>query len=486
MLPFKTLIRIEENKIPVYRQIAESVIHHICEGTIRPGVSLPSSRAMAGLLGVHRNTVSAAYEELAAQNWVTSIPRKGIKIADDLPLVHPVRYQPVTVDSSGNNNARFAFDTYHFPGQFRQAPVINRHSIIINDGFPDIELAPVDLIQREYRRQLDNRQLKKSMYLRDQGGTDGLKSATRDFLNDSRGLNIEEKNILLTRGAQMAIYVAASLIVKPGDKVVVSEPNYFIANAVFEKLGAELIAVPSDENGMVTERIEEFVRANEIRLIYVIPHHHNPTTFTMSPTRRALLLELINRHNIPLIEDDYDYDFHYEHKPVMPLASGNHNGNVIYVGSYTKLLAPSFRIGYMVAAENFIAEAITHRRLMDLRGDVIMEESLARLITTGELTRHIKRSLKIYEQRRDMMHTMLENTFAGSACFTVPTGGLAFWVKFSGNIPLARIIDKAAAGNVILNGSVHENYNALRMGFASLEKRDMEKAFSVLKKIVRV
>jgi GntR family transcriptional regulator/MocR family aminotransferase len=489
MLPFKSLIEIKKNKVPVYRQISDSIIRHIREGTIQPGAPLPGSRSMAALLGVHRNTITAAYDELLAQGWIISKPRKGMQVAVDPPLLHVVRYQQITGDASHNNKSFFNFERHFYIAPFRFPEKNSRNAVIINDGFPDIELAPVDIIIREYRRQLDNRHLKKAMYLRDHGGSPGIKQATRDFLNDSRGLKIGEKNILITRGAQMAIYIAASLILQRGDTVVVSEPNYFIANQLFEKLGAKLVAMPTDKNGMMVERIEEFVSLQDIRLLYVVPHHHHPTTVTLSAERRSLLLAMINEFNIPLIEDDYDYDFHYSNKPVLPLASGNHNGNVIYIGSYTKLLAPSFRIGYMVAAENFIHEATTHRRLMDLRGDMIMEEAIAQLINSGEMTRHIRRSLTVYRKRRNLMYEFVCSKLDGSVHCALPDGGLALWVRFNKDIPLGRLIEKAASENIFLSGSsyylgTNQKYNGIRLGFASLTEPEMEKAFSVLENAI--
>ncbi len=489
MLPFKSIIEIKNNKVPVYRQIADSIICHIREGTIQPGAPLPGSRSMAQLLGVNRNTVSAAYDELLAQSWITSSPRKGMNVATDPPLLHHARFQTPEVNATQNNKACFNFEHHRFAPSFPFSHTVTKNSVIVNDGFPDIDLAPVDLIIREYRRILENRQLKKAMYLRDLGGSPGMKEATRAFLNDSRGLNIEENNILLTRGAQMAIYIAASLILQPGDTVIVSEPNYFIVNQLFEKLQANLIKIPVDENGMAVELIEENVPLRDVRLIYIVPHHHHPTTVTMSTERRSLLLSIINQYNIPLIEDDYDYDFHYSHKPVLPLASANHHGNVIYIGSYTKLLAPSFRIGYIVAAENFIREATIHRRMMDLRGDIIMEEAIAKLICDGEITRHIQKSLTVYRRRRDLMHEMVCNKLKDAVECKLPDGGLALWARFDTSISLGRLIEKAAAENIFLNGSSYylgndQQYNGIRLGFASLNEKEMDKAISVIEKSI--
>ncbi|MFC3157637.1 PLP-dependent aminotransferase family protein [Chryseobacterium arachidis] len=228
-----------------------------------------------------------------------------------------------------------------------------------------------------------------------------LQTSLCNYLKQTRGFDIETENVFVTRGAQMAIYIAASLIIRPGDKVIVSDPSYFIANAVFEKLGAQLIPVPVDEEGMCTDMIEEILKKNDIRMMYVIPHHHHPTTVTMSVERRKHLLHLINQYDIAVIEDDYDYDFQFKYDPYLPLASDDHGGKIIYIGSLTKVLGTPFRLGYMISTTEFLEEANKMRRMIDIRGDVIIEEAAANLINNGDLTRHIQRSNKIYAQRCD-------------------------------------------------------------------------------------
>jgi GntR family transcriptional regulator/MocR family aminotransferase len=343
----------------------------------------------------------------------------------------------------------------------------------------------MEAIMREYHHVFKEHGTEGIGRPKDSSGTRGLKEATKNFLNHTRGLNCSTENILITRGAQMAIYLAAYLTLKPGDKVIVSAPNYLAADAVFTTFGAELLRVPVDAEGLIIEQMEPLLKTQGVKLLYITPHHHHPTTVTLSASRRAHLLQLINEYRLPVIEDDYDYDFHYGSNPILPLASSNHHGNVIYIGSYTKLLAPSFRVGYMVASPNFVREATKLKWLIDFGGDPLMEEVITRLIVTGEIDRHIKRLNKIYAKRCDWMCTLLQSRLSHALSFTKPRGGMALWVTFNDRYPLAEIVPKLALSGLIFRSRLfpdfeHQQGNSIRIGFASLDEEEITRAVHLL------
>lgn len=489
MLPFKTLIKIDEKSaIAVYRQIADCLIIMITDGVIQPGTFLPSTREMAVLLDKHRNTIVAAYEELITQDWIETLPRIGIRVSTHLPLTKPRSFQESEKNQTYSNPAKFSFKN-NIPGAAAEHNFpLKSTSIIINDGFPDADLAPFESMLREYRKLMQGSRLKKLMSLKDFGGTHALKNSTVDFLNDSRGLNISTDNLLITRGAQMAIYLAAAMILEPGDNVLVSDPSYYIADEVFKQLGANLIRVPVDEHGMDIEEVENALKNTKIRLLYIIPHHHHPTTVTMSQLRRTRLLELIRSYQLPVIEDDYDYDFHYSNSPVLPLASSTHDSNVLYIGSFTKLLAPSCRIGYLIGPANFIIQATNLKRLIDLRGDTMMEEALSVIINNGELDRHIKKSRKIYSERCDQASLMIADQLSHAVDFNKPQGGLALWLKFKAEYPLGEIISKSRSSGLLFAGAAYhegsdQKHNGMRFGFASLKESEIQRVVDILRKI---
>jgi GntR family transcriptional regulator/MocR family aminotransferase len=335
MLPFKTLISIHRKRIPsVYLQIANRLTELIRNGILKPGTRLPSTRALAGLLQVHRKTVVAAYEELNAQDWIESIPRKGVIVSKHLPEIKPRTFKSLEKSSGYPEKAAFSFRKINsFP--IRPAKPAD-HRLIINDGFPDSRIAPIDTLLKEYRLLFHKQSVQRRVMFGDESGSQNLRSAIARFLTESRGLNITEANILVTHGAQMAISLASNSILKPGSIALVAEPNYRIANMIFEHSGAKLLRVSVDEHGIDVDAIEKICRKKKPDLLYVIPHHHHPTTVTLSAERRMKLLHLIRKYRFAVIEDDYDYDFHYSSSPILPLASADHDGLVIYIGSLAK------------------------------------------------------------------------------------------------------------------------------------------------------
>lgn len=420
--PFKTLIVLDrDSSVPLYLQISNRLVVLITQGKILPGTFLPSTREMALELDIHRKTVIQAYDEVAAQGWIESLLRKGFRVVLDLPVVKPRSFHP-------KNNFELSKPMLEELIPIDTATLLvksenyTHRSIVVDDGFPDIRFSPFEEFLKQYRSILRKGQVGYLRLENDNGGLKHLRQSTAVFLNQTRGLNVNSENVMMTRGAQMAIYISAAQLLKQGDKVIVSDPNYFIADHIFKQLGAELYRVPVDENGMDVSQLETLLKKHKFKLLYVIPHHHHPTTVTMSANRRVELLNLAGKHDLWVIEDDYDYDFHYRNSPILPLASADHHGKVIYIGSHTKLLGSSFRIGYMVADRLFVERAAAHRRLMDLRGDFMMEEALAQMIDSGMLARHIKRSKNIYARRLALAELLLRDSLADSISFTPPQG----------------------------------------------------------------
>ena len=174
----------------------------------------------------------------------------------------------------------------------------------------------------------------------------------------------------------MGIYLSSKLVLKDNDYVIVGATNYSAADLTFKYAGATLLRVTVDSDGINTAEIEQLCKKHSIKAVYVTSHHHHPTTVTLSADRRIHLLNLAQTYHFALIEDDYDYDFHYNHAPILPLASHDTNGNVIYIGSVCKTVAPVFRVGYLIAPAAFVEEAANLRRFIDRQGDSLLELTL--------------------------------------------------------------------------------------------------------------
>jgi GntR family transcriptional regulator/MocR family aminotransferase len=348
MLLNENLINIDKAvQTPVYLQIANGIINHIRQGKLKPGSSLPGSRVLAQKLAIHRQTVVAAYDELYAQSWVDVYPRRGIFVAKNLPDITP---RPLLEAPEKNGMAsRTYFDVddnkIPFPQLFKPA---NNTNLIINEGFPDTRLAPVELMVREYRRFANYHFTSKYLMYGPEHGSENLRTELARFLGETRGLQVNPDHILITKGAQMAIYLTAQILLSKGDTAIAADPGYLEANNVFEYAGANVASVPVDEHGIDLDAVETICKNKKVKLVYVVPHHHQPTTVTLSSERRMRLLELAHQYRFVIIEDDYDYDFHYSSSPILPLASADYYGSIIYIGSFFKTIAPGIRIGFIL------------------------------------------------------------------------------------------------------------------------------------------
>jgi GntR family transcriptional regulator/MocR family aminotransferase len=278
------------------------------------------------------------------------------------------------------------------------------------------------------------------------------------------------------------------MLIEPGDLVIVGDLSYYLANMCFQQCGGKIISVAVDEQGISVEAIRELCKVKKIRLLYLTPHHHYPTTVTLSAERRVELLQLAAQYGFIILEDDYDYDFHYNGNSVLPLASADTNGMVVYIGSFCKSLAPGFRSGYLIAPEDLIREMAKFRRLVDRQGDMLMEQALAELLEEKEIQRHLKKAVKIYEERRDTFTGLLQKELGEELSFISPPGGLSVWTKWNPKLNLMRISKNCLKRNLHLPQELlyqTENFTAMRLGFGNLSNAELDEAVSILGKAVK-
>jgi GntR family transcriptional regulator/MocR family aminotransferase len=474
--------------VPIYLQIVNGIIGHIRRGTLKPESALPGSRVLAATLRVHRKTVVAAYDELYAQSWVDVYPRKGIFVAKNLPDISPKPLLKTIETNSFPASTFFTVNDQHvpYPNLFKAGPEQN---IVFNDGFPDTRIAPVNLLVREYRRFANYRFTSKYLMYGPEQGSENLRNELARFLSETRGLQVSPANILITKGVQMAMYLTAQVLLSKNDTVIVPDPGYPGANEVFEQAGAQLALVPVDAHGIDLDAVEAICKKKKVKLLYVIPHHHRPTTVTLSSERRMQLLELAMKYRFAILEDDYDYDFHYCSSPILPLASADYYGSVIYVGSFCKTIAPGIRIGFVVAPENLIVQLTRLRKMIDRQGEQLLEEAMANLLKNGDIGRHLKKANKIYRERRDGLCNLLADQLNDYVSFKIPDGGFAVWMKYN-SANAASVSEKAAEMGLSISTGRDYYYNNndnpgfIRLGFASLNLKELEEGVGRLKRAI--
>ncbi|RBA29860.1 aminotransferase-like domain-containing protein [Flavobacterium tibetense] len=470
----KSEIRIEKSSTnAVYVQIAQQIIQLIQKGYLSVGSLLPGTRILAVTIGIHRKTAVAVYEELAAQGWVNSIPNKGTYI------VTPENITKIKAIHQQNKNQIASKNTgFPFEASFNLAPIetLFETEFIANDGHPDVRLHPVTQFSKWYGAAMKRKSLVSKWQ---QSGTAPTQFENQlcNFLNASRGFAIQPKNSLSTRSSEMSLYLIAQLLIRPKDVVLVGNLGNYAANMVFQQAGATIKTLPVDAYGLQVNAIEELAKKNTIRCVYLNSNRHYPTTNTLSAERRLQLLALAKKLRFAIIEDDFDYDFQFDGSPILPMASSDTDGLIIYLGKLGQSLFPSFQIGFMIAPENFILEAKNYLQMLDSKGDLIQEQVLAELIHEGEIHRLLKKNTLVYKKRRDTMCLALENHFGDTIAFEKPSGGLALWIRFKTQISLVQLAEKTKKMGLFLPKTLlyqDKNSCAIRLGFGHWNEEEIE------------
>lgn len=479
MRKWRPLLKLDDSASQAsYRKIAEGLVTAIVEGRLPPGTLLPGTREMAQLLDVNRKTVILAYEEAMTKGWLVSEPRRGTFVnaqltAKQLPSRAQAPFAPPIL----------AQTTAPYFAQNAQVTALNhRHdALFFDNGTSDHRLLPQAVLHRYYRNALRNSFASNTLRYGSEGTGYHLRCALAEMLRNNRGLTVSAENICLTQGTQMSLYLTASLLLKPGDVVLVERLSYPPAWEIFRRLGAQLVTVDIDEEGCRTDQIDRLCREHKVRMIYLTPHHQFPTTVSLHAARRQQLLALAAQHDFCIIEEDYDHEFHFSGRPYLPLASDHAQRHVIYVGSLSKVLGSTFRCSYVVAPTQVVEALHSNAALMLGDADAVAQKMLADLINDGELKKHLRRVSKEYRARRETLQDCLQAAFGDRIQVREPEGGLALWVRFDDAIDVDQIVSAALDhGLVVRSGRqfspMDQAENALRLGFASLNQEEIREA----------
>lgn len=479
---FPVALQSGTSREPVFQQIAQAIRGDIRRGRLRPGDPLPGSRTLADTLGVHRNTVLAAYRELEAEGW-TVAEQRTTRVALDLPQASA----GTRIDRGGGRAG-----TEGRPGYDLQAPAPRRSLrepglLSFGGGLPDLRLVPTDLLARAYRRALASRKL---LGYGDARGEARLRAALARLLSETRGLAVSEDHLMVTGGSQGALDLVARTLVRPGDRVAVEDPGYPAAWATLRAAGAELVPVPVDEAGLRVDALAARLGEGPLRAVYLTPHHQFPTTVTMGASRRLKLLDLARRHRLAVLEDDYDAEFHFEGRPVLPLAGDDPGRVVVYLGTLSKILAPGLRLGFVAGPRALVDALAARRETTDGQGDQAVQRAAAELLEDGLLQRHARKMRRIYEARREVLAGALRRDLAGAVAFDLPAGGMSLWLRVDPVIDVETWAVRARkAGVGITTGRAFDFQGRprphLRLGFSALDERELEEAVRRLARVLR-
>jgi GntR family transcriptional regulator / MocR family aminotransferase len=464
------------SELPLFLQLAEAVLADIGSGRLLPGARLPGSRTLAQALHIHRNTVLAGYAELSAQGWVETTRAGGTFIARQLPSPPDGQRVP---RAAGRRRALAGYQVAP-PLDLPPPPSWPAGTLILAKGAPDPRLVPIAELTRAYRRALARHGAELLGY-GDPRGHLRLRTALTEMLATTRGIPAEPEDVVVTRGSQMALDLVARALVQPGDAVAVEALGHRGAWMALRLAGAELYPVRVDNSGLDVAALAELATRRRIRAVYLTPHHQFPTTAVLPATRRMQLLQLARAHRMAVIEDDYDHEFHYDGRPVLPLAARDEAGVVVYVGTLSKVLAPGLRMGYLVAPPAVLERVRSLRQSADLQGDLAHECAVAELFEDGDLMRHVRRMRRVYRARRDALAEALRRRLAGVVDFSVPAGGMALWARVAPDVEVESWAAQALGRGVAFVGGRLYDFGgtplqSVRLGFTRLDERELDEA----------
>lgn len=364
----------------VYRQLREA----IRDGRLRPGDRLPASRELATRLAVSRGTVATAYERLVAEGFLTARVGAGTFVAEQVPEVgvRDRRRQGAVRPRSGWTYAPSPVNTDKVGFDFRA-------------GIPDAGLFPFDTWRRLVAGELRVGTGSPGRYA-DPAGHSGLRTAISRHVGVSRSVRCDPDDIVVTNGTQHALDLIARVVLEPGDTVAVENPGYPSAAMLLESLGMRVVPVPVDGQGLIVDRLPAGAR-----LVYATPSHQFPLGVPMSLARRAALVEWAERHDALVVEDDYDTEFRFTARPLEPLVNLDPEGRVCYVGSFSKTMLPTLRLGFVVSPPSLRSAMRAARQLSDGHGPVATQAALARFLDDGSFARHVRRAAGVYAARHE-------------------------------------------------------------------------------------
>lgn len=469
---------------PVYLQIRERIRRLIRTGALQPGDRLPSIRTMAENAQVNKLTVIEAYSVLEADGLIHARPGSGYFVNEETiptPKTQPTFAPQQDVIIPNGERVSF-FDIYTASMQARhQGDILD-----LSSGFGCTQSTGLEDLQRIARRAV--KEVADSLFHYDfpQGQLQLRKQIAQLLMQ--QGLAVSSDNLIITNGSMQGVSLGLRHYAQQGDWVIVETPTYHGALAVLQELGARTIGIPMTNEGMNLALLEQYLHSHRPKLIYTISTLHNPTGITTSIAHRKKLLELANRYNCHILEDNAYEGLSFEAVPP-PIKAFDKTDSVTYVGTFSKTLMPGLRVGYMVVTGNHYQPLLERKLLRDLNVSTVSQAIVSEYLASGHYRRHLSHLRSHYLRGRNVMLQALEQYFPSEATWTVPNGGLFLWVKLPDGVPIQEICRTALSQKVLVNsGSAffpnQQGYPALRLNF-TLPAEEIDRGIGILGRVIK-
>ncbi len=460
-----------DSSLPAYRWLYSTLRGQILDGRLRPGARLPASRDLAQQYGISRGTIVEAFEQLRAEGYVESRTGAGTFVTQALP---DDAFDTQTSTRKGAGNQRrvsaFAQRVSRFPAYQDIATRAFRPNL------PALDLFPAEQWSKIVSRRL--RSGDASLYMGcEPEGYRPLREAVADYLNAARGVRCTADQVLIVSGVQEALDIAARVLIDPHDRACIESPGYEGARIAFRAVGAEIVDINVDREGM---RVGD--ELGDARVVYVTPAHQFPLGVTMSITRRLALLKWARSTGATIFEDDYDSEFRYQGRPIQALQGLDEDARVIFGGSFSKVMFPSLRLGYVVVPED-LHDAFAAAKSMTTRHAQLLEQAaLFDFIANGHFARHVRRMRDIYAERMNVLLDESRRLLAGALCVSPVEAGLQTVGWLDAGIDATALANAIQSDHVDLRplGHSNEGCEALLLGFAAVDVNEIRRAVRVL------
>lgn len=455
----------------IYQRVYTNLVSRMKAGTLKTGDVLPSTRELAKLYKCHRFTIMRVCQDLASEGWIETTPRSRYLVSLKVPITNSAKAKlsHKAIDLAQLAKSIPDFDLEH-----------TRYAIEFWGGQPDLRLFPKDEFRRILSAALKRMKPEQLNYGQTMGFEPCLKEVS-EYLRKSRSLI--DKEYIMTNGSQEALYLILQAFVKPGDRIAVEKKGYPPAWKLFASLGAILVPIAVDSEGLDTNDLQEKIKQGPMKLIYVTPLHQYPTTVTLSPRRRQSLIQLAEKNLLPILEDDYDHEFHYSGPPPPPLSAETDLG--IYICSFSKVLFPGARLGVIGCNSKMTRNILYQKFLISRQTDCLSQLGLSAWIKDGGFERHLRKMRRIYESRCHFMQSELEKMQCHHQLdWQPPNGGMSIWLNTHRDSK--KIAEQAKKRGVFFQHESSMDYLAakgthLRIGFAGVTEEEIKKGFAILR-----
>ena len=480
-----------EGEGALYLRLYRGLRGAMLDGRLPAGARLPSTRALAADLHLSRNCVLMAFDQLFAEGYVEGRVGAGTFVSATLPDTALTAWSAPQAAPRAVPHLRLSAHTRRVMSMSRLPPPTPATRGLRYDfryGLPAVEHFPHEIWRRLLARRARATSIRTLWY----GAAVGfgpLREAIATHLRAARGVVATAEQVVIVNGSQQALDLAARLLIDKGDRVVVEEPSYDAARQIFAAAGARLLPVPVDEAGLDVTRLP---RGGKVRLAYVTPSHQFPTGAVLSLARRLELLRWAERTSAHVLEDDYDSEFHYEGRPLAAVQGLDRSGRVLYVGTFSKVLFPSLRIGYMVVPPSLVPALAAVRWLMDCHSPNFEQEVLTDFITEGHFERHLRRSRARNASLRSALLEAFDESLGDRVSISGANAGIHMvaWLRGvpASRLPelRARAVERGVGVYPVAPYYMRPPREAgLLVGYGSLNEREARAGVRVLAEVLR-